>query len=52
MILSYKSSFVKTIISCAKNIEEDIETRVRNYDSLETKTAQSILSYPESAKQH
>ena len=35
-----------------ENTKEYVETQVRNYDSLKPKTTQSILSDPESAKQH
>ena len=35
-----------------KNTEEYVETRIRNYNSLKTKTTRSILPDPESVKQY
>ena len=35
-----------------KNTKEYVETRVRNYDNLKTKTTRSILPDSESGKQH
>ena len=47
------SNFLKNdFILGGKNTERQTETRVRKYDSLETKTTQSILPDSESAKQH
>ena len=47
------SNFLKNdFILGGKNTEGQTETRVRKYDSLETKTTQSILPDSESAKQH
>ena len=45
------STFLKTIKN-GKNTKGYVVTRVRNCDSLKTKTTQSILLDPESAKQH
>ena len=47
------SNFLKNdFILGGKNTEGQTEARVRKYDSLETKTTQSILPDSESAKQH
>ena len=48
---SSKNDYIVIVIG-GKNTKAYVVTRVRNCDSLKTKTTQSILLDPESAKQH
>ena len=45
-------SFIQKYICREKTNEESVETRVRQYNAMKTKTTQTILPDPHSLKEH